>query len=123
MSPEVEAVTEMMSDYVKTWAVCGGWALDLFLRKQSRPHKDVDLFIWRDEQLYAQTYFKQQGWRLQIACQGNLVDWQDGDSLDLPLHTIWARHDINNPGFVELLMNERHEKDFCSAEIKISNFC
>ena len=29
------------------WWIAGGWALDLFVGKQSRPHKDLDIGVLR----------------------------------------------------------------------------
>src|SRR5687768_12725335 len=95
ISAELVTIKDLMNDYEKSWGICGGWAIDVFLGKQSRQHKDIDLFIWRDEQLYAQKYFKERQWLLQIAHIGNpnLIDWEDEDYLHLPYHTIWCKNE------------------------------
>lgn len=29
------------------WCFCGGWALDLFMGEETRPHKDLDIMIFK----------------------------------------------------------------------------
>jgi hypothetical protein len=61
---ELQAIATLMAGYAHPWAVCGGWAIDLFLARQTREHKDVD--VARRDQLQVRAYLVARGWRLQI---------------------------------------------------------
>jgi hypothetical protein len=106
---ELQFATTLMHDYPQIWAVCGGWAIDLYLGRVTRPHKDIDLAILRRDQLIAQRYMIERGWSLQIAHNGELSEWEAGKYLELPLHTIWCR---KGDQFVELLLNESEGQHF-----------
>jgi len=105
-------IVRLMQDYNRTWAICGGWALDLFLGRVTRPHEDVDVMIPRRDQLHIQAYLYDRGWSLKVAAGGNLTPWQNGDFLQLPLHCIWCHNEDYQPGFVELLLNEMDGEHF-----------
>ena len=103
---DLQNVIKLIQGYNGTWAICGGWALDMFLGRVTRPHKDVDILIPRKEQLHIQDYLCEQGWSMKVAVDGNLLPWQKGEFLKLPLHCIWCSNDNYQPNFFELLLNE-----------------
>jgi hypothetical protein len=103
---EVRAVAALLADFAGPWAFCGGWAIHLFLDRQTREHKDVDVAIARRDQLQMQAYLATRGWHLQVAHEGVLTDWQPGKYLELPRQGIWGRHPSARPDFLELLLNE-----------------
>ncbi|MEI8026617.1 MAG: hypothetical protein WCI18_09735 [Pseudomonadota bacterium] len=47
--PGLAAVAEALDHSPFEWFVIGGWALDLFLDAKIRPHKDIEVSIWRDQ--------------------------------------------------------------------------
>jgi hypothetical protein len=104
--PEARAVTALLADFTRPWAFCGGWAIDLFLDRQTRAHKDVDIAVARRDQLRLQAYLAGRGWHLQIAHQGTLTDWQPGEYVELPRHGIWCQNPAAEPDFLEILLNE-----------------
>jgi hypothetical protein len=103
---DLHAVATLMAEYPHPWAVCGGWALDLLLDRQTREHKDVDIAVARRDQLELQAYLVARGWHLQVAHDGTLNDWPPGEYLELPRHGIWCRHLSAEPDFLEVLLNE-----------------
>jgi hypothetical protein len=109
---DLGAVATLMAEYPHPWAFCGGWAIDLFLDRQTRQHKDIDVAIARRDQLRAQAYLVGRGWSLQVAHQGALTDWPAGEYLELPRHGIWCRHPSAAPDFLELLLNEIEGETF-----------
>ena len=109
---EVEKVAALLRDLRCEWYVCGGWAIDLYLGRVTRAHKDVDIAIARSRQLEARDYMKARGWSLEKAVDGELSAWQDGEFLSPPVHTIWCRNDAHDPDFVELLFNEIDDELF-----------
>ena len=111
--PNLLNIVKLMQGYNQTWAICGGWALDLYLCRVTRPHEDVDIIIPRRDQLNIQTYLYERGWSLMVATEGNLTPWKKGDFLQLPIHCIWCNNEDHQPNFVELLLNEIDGEYFC----------
>lgn len=106
---ELESVAAIMESTGSPWAICGGWAIDLFLGKVTRLHKDVDVAIPRQSQLQVQARLLELGWTLNVAHKGELTPWGENEFLELPVHTIWAR---KGKEFFELLLNDWTETEF-----------
>ena len=103
-----------LSAFPCPWMFAGGWAIDLFVGRLTRLHKDVDVAIFREHQLELQRTLA--GWQMYVADSGKLVPWQPGEYVELPLHTVWAYRPGNTgAGSVEVqpdlefLFNERDE--------------
>jgi hypothetical protein len=109
---EVQKVSSLFSGLPCRWFICGGWALDLFLDRVTREHKDVDVAIARNHQFKVRDYLQQRGWSLQKAIDGALIPWPDEEWLALPVHCVWCRNEHYDPVFVELLLNEIDETQF-----------
>ncbi len=109
---EVERVGALLRDLRCDWFVCGGWALDLFLGRVTRAHKDVDIAVARRDQLDVQGYLRRRGWTLEKAADGRLSPWAEGEELQLPLHVVWCRNESHDPPFLELLLNEIDDELF-----------
>ena len=109
---EVRRVGALLGDLRCEWYVCGGWALDLFLGRVTREHKDVDVAVARRDQLEVQGYLRRRGWKLEKAADGRLSPWEEGEELRLPLHGVWCRKERHDPDFFELLLNEIDDETF-----------
>lgn len=107
----IQAV-KLFADYDRPWAVCGGWAIDLFLNRTTRSHKDVDFVVLRRDQLVIQKHLLSRDWTLEKAIRGQLIPWQIGEWIDLPAHIIWGRNLKASPDFIELLFNEADGVNF-----------
>ncbi|HEY9659361.1 MAG TPA: hypothetical protein V6C65_12970 [Allocoleopsis sp.] len=105
-------VAQYMRGFSYSWCICGGWAIDLFINQVSRSHKDVDIAIWRKDQIALRHYLVRQGWKLEKAIEGQLFPWIETEWLDLPVHTIWCHHPDLQPEFIEILLNEVNEHNF-----------
>ena len=103
---EVQKIGSLLRELPCPWFVCGGWALDLFLGRVTRTHKDVDVAVARDDQFVVRDYLRRRGWALEKAVGGELTPWADGERLDLPAHAVWCRNDDHDPDFFEVLLNE-----------------
>jgi len=97
---------QIMIGFPHPWCICGGWAIDLFVNRVSRQHKDVDIAIGRRDQLALRSHFVAQGWALEKAVDGQLAPWMEGEFIELPVHTIWCKNPNVQPDFVEVLFNE-----------------
>jgi len=119
-----------MSTFAAGWSLCGGWAVDAWLGRQTREHGDLDITVFHNDQpaLFAHLA----GWNL-IAHDPNVVGdttepW-DGRRLDLPAHiharpgdgqnlevlNAWVRSPAAQPrdGLnIEFILNERSGRDW-----------
>jgi Aminoglycoside-2''-adenylyltransferase len=109
---EVEKVGSLLGGLRCEWFVCGGWAIDLFLGRVTREHKDVDISLARRDQAEVRDYMLRRGWRLEKAAEGELSPWRDGEALPPTIHTVWCHSDAHDPGFVELLFDEIDDELF-----------
>ena len=98
----------LLEQFDKPWFVAGGWALDLFLGRQTRDHTDIEIAIFREDQLALQRILK--GWRLELSTKEGRRIWQPGEWLQLPLHEIHT-YDSDNDG-VEFLLNEKSDSEW-----------
>jgi hypothetical protein len=119
-----------MSSFRPPWALCGGWAVDSWLGRQTRDHADIDISVFHDDQRALFDHLA--GWHL-IAHDPNVVgdttELWDGRRLDLPAH-IHARPGdglnlnalntwVRSPGAqprdglnLEIMLNERSGRDW-----------
>jgi hypothetical protein len=47
--PTLAKIAEVMDASGLDWFVVAGWAMDLFIGKKTREHKDIEISIWRDQ--------------------------------------------------------------------------
>lgn len=91
------------------WWIAGGWALDLFLGKETRPHFDIDVAIARQDQLTAQSFLRQWDfWSTMRLENGEIVlcHWENGEVLGKEIPGCWARETPSAPWRFEFLMQE-----------------
>jgi len=121
--PETLArVADLMSAFRPKWSLCGGWAVDAWLGRQTRDHADIDIAVFQDDQRAIFDHLS--GWQL-IGHDDNVADdssepW-DGRRLDLPAHihapsrgfTITDGKIVAIDGFnLEIILNERSRRDW-----------
>src|SRR4051794_11655311 len=106
---ELYEALRVMSGFDRPWFVAGGWAIELYLGRVSRAHKDVDIAVFREDQLELQRHLA--GWRLCKADGGELRPWVEGEFIRLPVNTIWAWRPGSERGDdqadLEFLLDER----------------
>jgi len=107
-----QRAANVLQTYESLWAVCGGWAIDLFLNQQTRNHKDLDVTIKRSNQLQLQTFLISKGWTLQKVVSNELQEWEQGDYLELPIHNIWCNHPDFPPHYLEILFSEMDDTHY-----------
>jgi hypothetical protein len=83
----VAGVANLMSTFHPEWALCGGWAVDAWLDRQTRNHVDVDIAVFCGAERAIFNHLA--GWPL-IAHDAQVADdtsepW-DGRRLVLPAH-------------------------------------
>lgn len=87
-APEAVAyVRDLLHGFGAPWILCGGWAADAWLCRQTRDHGDVDIAVFHHDQRAIFEHLK--GWTL-VGHDPNVADdttepW-NGRHLDLPAH-------------------------------------
>lgn len=99
------AVLRLMDGFGAPWCVAGGWALDLFLGRATRPHADLELAVFRQDQSRLRAHFE--GWKFMVSVDGRREPLQQGETLELPLHEIHAYSPGEPQLSIEFLLNER----------------
>jgi aminoglycoside-2''-adenylyltransferase len=104
-----EEAAALLAEVPCRWWVAGGWALDLFLGRETREHEDLDVAVLRPEQDLV--YAGLPGWDLRWVGPANTLYPWAGARLELPVHVVWARrsHDEAEPWTFELLLNEEQD--------------
>ncbi|MGH9948577.1 MAG: nucleotidyltransferase domain-containing protein [Pyrinomonadaceae bacterium] len=103
-------VSRLMRDFKPAWFVAGGWAIDLFLEKQTRVHEDVEIALFRKDQITFHDYFE--GWLLQKLVNGEALVWNRSEWLTLPIHEVQCYKETAQPQQIEILLNESNETDW-----------
>ena len=103
-------ISAIMRDFKPSWFVAGGWAIDLFLEKETRIHQDIEVAIFRKDQTALHDYFN--GWLLQKIVNGEPLVWQRDEWLTLPTHEIHCFNEPAQPPQIEILLNESNETEW-----------
>ena len=84
-----ERTAEILRDLRVPWFVAGGWALDLYIGRQTRAHGDLDLAILRGDEAALHDVLRD--WELFTTDGPSLTPFRAGDALPADRHAIWAR--------------------------------
>ncbi|SIS93793.1 hypothetical protein SAMN05421787_107115 [Virgibacillus pantothenticus] len=93
-------IYQLMKGFSEKWFIAGGWAIDLHIGNETRLHSDIEIAIFRKDQLTLKTYL--QGWAFKKVVHGEFQTWEN-EYLKLPIHEIHAQ--LNN-WELEVLLNE-----------------
>ena len=91
----VTRVAEIMATFPGEWCLCGGWAVDAWVGRQTREHKDVDLLVFEEDLPSLLSHFA--GWELlahDTVDPDSTQQW-NGRSLTLPAHVHARRDGVN----------------------------
>lgn len=104
--PEVAAA---MRGLPCRWWIAGGWAIDLFLGRQTRPHADTDVMVLTSDQLVVQRHLVD--WVLYKTKQptpSRLAIWPKGQYLtpETGVHDIWVKGCVGGPWRFQLMLTE-----------------
>jgi hypothetical protein len=88
------------------WWVAGGWALDLFLGCQTRPHRDFDVGVFRKDVTEVVEHLR--GWEFFEARLRALYRLDRHERPRLEVNSLWCRP-CNAQGWsLELMLDEAH---------------
>ncbi len=100
VTPEdVVSICQLIEGYgMQVW-LTGGWGIDALLGKNTRPHKDLDIFILADDVVCMNELLAQQGYQLKELWSENL------GTVDSKGNTIDTAYVLNDPSGRELDMH------------------
>lgn len=104
----VAEAVQLLRGLPAPWWISGGWAIDLFLGQQTRPHGDLDIQMLRPDQLIVQRHLA--GWDLCMAGGGRLRPWPSGQPLDDGLHQAWCRPAAAAPWAMDIIFADTDGK-------------
>jgi Aminoglycoside-2''-adenylyltransferase len=98
----------MMSGVEAPWWIAGGWALDLFLGSQTRPHKDLDVGIRREDS--RQIIATLRDWEFFEAHAGALFRIESGGEPRKQVNSLWGRR-VGEPHWTLELLLDRSARE------------
>jgi len=117
-------VKSIMDKFGFPWFIAGGWAIELFLGKETRVHSGIEIGIYRKHQMHLYRYFESSK-KYYVNNKSRIgkhdkKEWHK-EYLQLPIHEIY----IENKGIeLEVLLNERDEDNWIyrrDQEIKLGD--
>lgn len=101
MPLSLDDVMALFRDASFLWWIAGGWCIDLFVGRQTRPHADTDVQLLRRDSLAVQDLLR--GWEVYAADPpGTLRTWEYGEALERDIHDIWCRRSGPAPWALQL---------------------
>jgi hypothetical protein len=107
----VEDVVARMAGLPAPWWIAGGWAIDLHLGRQTRPHEDIDVVVLRADLPAVRDRLR--GWDLHAADPpGRLRPWPDGELLPHRVQDVWCRPRPEDPWRLQLMIDDTVDGDW-----------
>ncbi|MCL2853043.1 MAG: hypothetical protein FWE20_08445 [Defluviitaleaceae bacterium] len=129
-----------------TYAICGGFALELFINRKIRPHSDLDISIFDEDRKNIVEFMLSHGWRVyEHPSSSELLGiiLSPDDKRVLERHCLWAikpdcsfinieptaeaegffKYEITNEeqlnfDFIEIIFNSKSDTDFLCGKDK-----
>jgi len=105
-------VKTIMDKFGYPWFVAGGWAIDLFLNRETREHEDIEIGIYRKNQMQLYRYFPKQK-KYYVDNRSSLGkherhEWNK-EYLRSPIYEAYVEYDGLE---IEALLNEKDEDEW-----------
>jgi hypothetical protein len=108
-----QEVAALFAPLPAPWWIAGGWAIDLFLGRQTREHEDIDVQVVRRDQHSVRALLDT--WDIQAALPPPRDEawpfrpWHHGEVLDSTIHDIWCRPTPTQPWALQLMIADTRE--------------
>lgn len=100
----------LLAGFDRPWWIAGGWAIDLFLGRETRRHADLDVAMLRGDELTLRAVLP--AWDIRVAPDGALHLWGGNRPLELPYHQFWMRRRSDGPWDMEVLIEDRADRQW-----------
>lgn len=115
-------VKSIMDKFGYPWFIAGGWAIDLFLNRETRIHENIEIGIYRKHQMKLYRYFgKNKKYYMNNKSRigkHEKHEWNK-EYLQLPIHELYVEYAGME---IKLLLNEKDENSWVyrrNKEIKL----
>lgn len=109
----VHEVCDLFAGSPFAWGLAGGYAIEQFLGARIRPHEDIDIIVFRDEQQQVQSWLKD--WHLYAADPpGTLRQWHAGEYLMPGIHDVWGHRARTNAWQLQIMLVEVDGEEWVS---------
>jgi hypothetical protein len=108
-----QEVAQFFAPLTVPWWIAGGWAIDLFLGRQTREHEDIDVQILRRDQQVIRALFG--AWDVQAALPPPRDEawpfrsWDLDEPLDAEIHDVWCRPEPTQPWALQLMIADTQD--------------
>ncbi|MDF3290119.1 nucleotidyltransferase domain-containing protein [Streptomyces silvisoli] len=110
-----QEIAEVFQGVDFPWWIAGGYAIELAVGRELRPHADLDVLVLRrDHQLVRRLLAD---WDLYVADPpgvGQLRPWPVDEVLQRHLHDVWCRRTPDSPWSVQLMLDEAEGDEWVS---------
>jgi hypothetical protein len=109
-----QEVAALFAQFSGQWWIAGGWAIDLYLGRQTREHQDIDVQVLRRDQRAVRALLGT--WDVQAALLPPRDEawpfrtWRQGEDLLPDLHDIWCRRAPSEPWALQLMIADTREE-------------
>lgn len=103
----LKSTSQILSDIHVKWCFCGGWAIDLFMGTETRPHKDLDIMIFKEDLARTIAYMRNKGWRVEVPTRKGFIPVDEESFESLDFENLWC-------------MNEAYPTDYLRVDDKSS---
>jgi hypothetical protein len=109
----VAEVVTLFDDAPFTWGLAGGYAIEQYLGQSIRQHDDIDILVFREDQLALQHWLD--GWQLYAADPpGTLRLWNADEVLPVGIHDIWGHRAGSNAWELQIMLVETEGDEWVS---------
>ncbi len=105
---QLHEVARLMDGFDHPWWFAGGWALELFVGRSMREHGDLELGIWRENQMALREHFSEWEWQTAISVDGagQWVPWHADERVELPNFQLKANCTQDASQELEFMLND-----------------
>lgn len=111
-----QKVATFFATLLVPWWIAGGWAIDLFLGRQTRRHEDIDVLILRRDCQAVRSLLET--WDMQAALppprdeSWPFLPWHLDEDLPESIHDIWCRPDATEPWTMQLMLADTQDNQW-----------
>ena len=111
---QLHEVARLMDGFDHPWWFAGGWAIELFVGRPLREHGDLEIGIWRDDQMALREHFSRWRWDTAITVDGagQWVPWNIGEWMELPNFQLKANRIDDSSQELEFMLNDASDGQF-----------
>jgi hypothetical protein len=109
----VTEIKQLFAQAPFAWGLAGGYAIEQFVGKSIREHGDIDIVVFRDNQIQVQRWLA--NWQLYAADPpGTLRRWVAAEYLPYGIHDIWCHKNATHSWQLQIMLAEVEDDEWFS---------